>query len=117
MFKKDYFPTLDDSFSAGISDCYNFISTVINSNASKMKWLKLEKRGFKGFCQGQFIFDPQGIDFCFIRDPEGHVDATYELFENQLTQVVNKHAPIKQAYQRRKKLPYMNSALKREIFF
>ena len=39
----------------------------------------------------------------------------YELFESQISQVINKHAPIKQAYQRRTKLLCMNSALKKVI--
>ena len=43
-------------------------------------------------------------------------NTAYDKFEHQISQVVDKHAPIKQAYQRRKKLPCMNSNLKKAIF-
>ena len=59
---------------------------------------KFEYRSFRGFNQEQFLSDLQGIDFSFARDAEGNANAACELFESQISQVVNKHAPIKQAY-------------------
>ena len=129
-FKKVCTPTLKDviltnaskkcmkslNFPTGISDCHNFISTVINSNIAKDEMSKFKYRSFRGFNQEQFLSDLQGIDFSFARGAEGDANAVCELSESQISQVVNKHAPIKQAYQRRKKLPCMNSALKTAIF-
>ena len=129
-FKKGCTPTLNDviltnaskkcmkslNFPTGISDCHNFISTVINSSIAKDAMSKFEYRSFRGFNQEQFLSDLQGIEFSFARDAEGDANAAYELFESQISQMVNKHAPIKQAYQRGKKLPCMNSALKKAFF-
>ena len=129
-FKKDCVPTLNDviltnvsnkcmkslNFCTGISDCHNFISTVINSNIARDEMTKFEYRSFKDFNQDQFLFDLQGIDFSYAQAADGDANAAYELFESQISQVVDKHAPLKQAYQRRKKLPCMNSTLKKAIF-
>ena len=116
MFQKDCVPTLNDviltnvsnkcmkslNFCTGISDCHNFISTVINSNIARDKMTKFEDRSFKDFNQDQFLFDLQGIDFSYAQAADGDANATYELFESQISQVVDNHAPLKQAYQRRK---------------
>ena len=64
---------------------------------------KFEYRSFKDFNQDQFLFDLQGIDFSYAQAADGDANAAYELFESQISQVVDKHAPLKQAYQRRKK--------------
>ena len=130
--QKDCSPTLNDviltnvsksciksrNFYTGISDCHNIISTVINSNIAKDEMSKFEYRSFKEFNQGQFLSDLQGIDFSCVQDVVGDAITAYELFESQISQVVNKNAPIKQAYQKRKKSPCMNSinTLKKVIF-
>ena len=81
-FKKGCTPTLNDiiltnaskkcmkslNFPTGISDCHNFISTVINSNIAKDEMSKFEYRSLRGFNQEQFLSDLQGIDFSFARD-------------------------------------------------
>ena len=90
------------NFCTGISDCHNFISTVINSNVSSDEKTKFEYRSFKGFSQEQFLLDLQGIDFSYAQAVNGDVNAAYELFESLISQVVDKHAPLKQAYQRGK---------------
>ena len=54
--------------------------------------------------------------FLFVQNADLGADAAYKLFESQISQVINRHAPIKQAYQRKKKLTCMNSSLKRAIF-
>ena len=129
-FKKGCTPSLNDviltnvskrcmkclNFPTGISDCHNFISTVINSNVAKDEMSKFEYRSFREFDQEKFLLDLQGIDFSFARTAGTDASTAYELFETSISDVVNKHIPIKQAYQRKKKLPCMNSALKKAIF-
>ena len=100
----------------GISDCHNFIPTVINSNIASDKMTKFEYRSFKGFNQYRVLFDLRGIDFSYAQVADGDANAAYELFESPVSQVVDKHAPLKQAYQRRKKILCMNSTLKKAIF-
>ena len=53
----------------------------------------------------------------YIHSAEADANTPYDKFEHQISQVVDKHAPIKQAYQRRMKLPCMNGHLKKAIFF
>jgi hypothetical protein len=40
----------------------------------------------------------------------------YNKFENDVVEVMNKHAPFKQAYRKPVQLPYMNKELKKSIF-
>ena len=103
------------NFPTGISDCHN-ISTVINSKIAKDEMSKFEYRSFRGFDHDKFLSDLQRIDFSFDQSAESDANTVYEQFETKLSNVVNKHIPIKQAYQRKKKLPCMNSALKKAIF-
>ena len=51
------------NFPTGISDCHNFISTVINSNIAKDEMSKFEYRSFSGFDHDKFLSDLQRIDF------------------------------------------------------
>ena len=82
---------------------------VINSNIALDKMTKFEYRSFKGFSQDQFLSELQGIVFS--------MQYTANLkFESQVSQVVDKHAPLKQVYQKRKKPPCMISTLKKAIF-
>ena len=90
------------NFCTGISDCHNFISMVIKSNIASDEMTKFEYRSFKGFNQDQFLSDLQGIDFSYAQAADGDANAAYELFESPVSQVVDRHAPMKQAYQRRK---------------
>ena len=77
---------------------------------------KFEYRSFKNINQKLFLTDLQGIDFSIFHNADLGADAAYGMFESQISRVVNRHASIKQAYQRKKKLPCMNSSLKRAIF-
>ena len=58
------------NFPTGISDCHNFISTVINSNIAKDEMSKFEYRSFRGFDHDEFLSDLQRIDFSFDQSAE-----------------------------------------------
>ena len=60
--------------------------------------------------------DLQAVDFAYVHSTRADANTAYDKFEHQVSKVVGKHAPIKQAYQRRMKLPCMNSNLKNAIF-
>ena len=77
---------------------------------------KFEYRSFSDFNQDQFIMDLQAVDFSYVHSAWADANTACFKFERQVSQVVDKHAPIKQAYQRRMKLPCMNSNLKKAIF-
>ena len=63
------------NFPTGISDCHNFISTIIKSNIAKDEMSISEYLSFRGFNQKEFLSDLQGIDFSFARDAEGDANA------------------------------------------
>ena len=60
--------------------------------------------------------DLQAVDFSYVHSAGADANIAYDKFEHQISQVVDKHAPIKQAYQRRLKLSCMNSNLKKASF-
>ena len=60
--------------------------------------------------------DLQAVDFSYVHSAGADAITAYDKFEHQISQVVDKHAPSKQAYQRRMKLPCMNSNLKKAFF-
>ena len=79
-FKKDCLPTLNDviltnisrlcikslNLSSGISDCHNFISTIVNSNIPEDEMSTFEYKSFRDFNQDQFIIDLQAVDFSYV---------------------------------------------------
>ena len=73
---------------------------------------KFEYRIFGDFNHDQFIMDMQAVDFSYVHSVGADANTAYDKFEHQISQVVDKHAPIKQAYQGRMKLSCMNSNLK-----
>ena len=77
---------------------------------------KFEYRRFKIFNQELLLTDLHGIDFSFVQNAELGADAAYDIFESQISRVVNRHGPIKQAYQRKKKLSCMNGSPKKLFF-
>ena len=60
--------------------------------------------------------DLQAVDFSYVHFAGADANIAYDKFEHQISKVVDKHAPIKQAYQRRMKLPCINSNVKKAIF-
>ena len=98
----------------GISDCTKLF--LQNSNIDKDEMPKFEYTRFKNFQHELFLTVLQGIDFSFCQNADLGADAAYEMFESQTSQVVNRHASIKQAYQRKNKLPCMISSFKWAIF-
>ena len=104
------------SYSTGISYCHNFISTVLNSNIATDEMTKFEYRSFKGFSQDQFLSYLYGIDFSYAQAADGDANVAYELLESQVSQVVDKHAPLKQMYQRRENTPMHEQHIKKGHF-
>ena len=60
-----------------------------------------------------FLTDVHGICFSSVKVAEGNVNAAYEAFEAQISNVIDRHTPVQHAYQRKKKFPGMNSVLKK----
>ena len=108
-FKKDNISTLNDvfltnhsqmcmkslNFCTGITDCHNFNSAVINTNIAKDGLSKFECKSFIFFNQELFLTYLHVIDFSFFQNADLGADAAYEMFESEISQVVNRHATNK----------------------
>ena len=46
----------------------------------------------------------------------GNLDLMYNSFENDVVEIMNKHAPFKQANRKPVQLPYMNKELRKAIY-
>ena len=46
--------------------------------------------------------DLQEIDFSYVHSADADANSAYDQFEHQISQVVDRHASMKQVYQRRK---------------
>ena len=92
MFKSQYFRT-------GVSDCHNIISTVIKGEVlHEPKKLRYD-RSYKTFDIDNFNDDIEQIK---INQTCHEVESVYNEYEKDLIKVLNKHAPIKSRYQRKK---------------
>ena len=54
-------------------------------------------RSFRGFNYEKFLTDMHGICFSSVQPAEGNVNAACEAFDSQVSNVIDKHNPVKQA--------------------
>ena len=59
---------------------------------------KFEYRSFRDFNKDQFLMDLQEVDFSYVHSARADANAA---FEHQVYKIVDRHAQIKHAYQRR----------------
>ena len=105
-FKSQNFPT-------GVNDCHNIISTVIKGEVLHEPRKLRYYRSYKTFDIENFN-DNDDIEQIKINKTCHEVDSVYNEYEKEFTiNVLNKHAPIKSRYQRKKPLPCMNQELRR----
>ena len=92
------------------------ISTVINNTVPRNEKQKITYRSFKNF-----NIDSYNEELCILNvenysiDPD-NLDSVYNTFENDVVEIMNKHAPFKQAYRKPVQLPYMNKELRKVIY-
>jgi hypothetical protein len=105
-FKSQNVPT-------GVSDCHNIISTVIKGEVLHEPKKLRYYRSYKTFDIENFNDDIEQIK---INQTCHEVDSVYNEYEKDFINVLNKHAPIKSRYQRKKPLPCMNQELRRAVY-
>lgn len=106
------------NFPTGISDCHNLIGTVINNSTPTYEKSKYKYRSFRAVDEQSLNADLECLKEKFKAEncSTNDINALYENFENDLISVIDKHAPMKEAYRRQNNLPYMNKNLKKEIY-
>ena len=128
-FTKNFTPSLVDviltnkpqycfntlNFGCGVSDCHNFIGTVVKGSAPRIENSKKSYRSFKNFEPEVFNEDISRVPFhaAFVFDD---VDDIYWAHEVLLNDVIKEHAPVKERKSKIQKPPYMNGELRRSIF-
>ena len=105
-FKSQNIPT-------GVSDCHNIISTVIKGEVLHQPKKLRYYRSYKTFDIENFNDDIEQIK---INQTCHEVDYVYNEYEKDFINVLNKRAPIKSRYQRKKPLPCMNQELRRAVY-
>jgi hypothetical protein len=97
-----------------VSDCHNIISTVIKGDVLHEPRKLRYYRSCKTFDIENFNDDIEQIK---INETCHEVDSVYNEYEKEFTiNVLNKHAPIKSRYQRKKPLPCVNQELRRAVY-
>ena len=91
-----------------------------------MKKRKCNYRSFRTFDENAFCADISNITLLEHVDQEDHMSFTSEMkdyvnerynnFERKVTQIVDKHVPMKQRYERKNRCPYMNKELRQAIY-
>ncbi|KAJ8307587.1 hypothetical protein KUTeg_014863, partial [Tegillarca granosa] len=104
------------NFNTGISDCHHLISVGIKSLMPSLKPKKCAYRSFKNFDLHNYQ-----KDLGKIKPPpeyQSHLDVNelYDTFINEISQVIDKHAPVKTRFQRKQPVPYMNADLRKAIY-
>ena len=98
----------------GVSDCHNFIATTIREqcNESKVKYANF--RSYKHFNEDNFNQDILKIPFHSYHNHD--IDGVYGSTEMLLTEVINKHAPMKKKKIKKESPPFMNGDLRKSIY-
>ena len=104
------------NFGWGVSDCHNFVGTVVKGNAPRIEKSKMNYRRFKKIESEAFIEDVSRVPFyaAFVFDD---VDDIYWAHELLLNDVIKDHAPVKERKSKVQKPAYMNGELRRSILF
>ena len=103
------------NFGCGISDWHNMIGVAVRGAAVRDQKQKTKYRSFKDFYQKEFNEDVDRVPFlaAYVFDD---VDDMYWEHERQLTDVIDKHAPVKERVVKLRKPAYMNGNLRRAIY-
>ena len=127
-FKKDCVPSLVDvvltnkksscfntlNLPTGVSDCHNLISTTIKGHLPAQQRSTITYWSYRTFDIDKFNNE---IDQIKMENLDSVISAeqvneTYQKYESEFINVLNKHAPLKS---RRKRLPCMNGELRKPI--
>ena len=107
------------NFGCGISDCHNFVGTVVKGSAPRIEKSKMNYRSFTNFEPEALNEDISRVPFhkgeagAFIFDD---IDDIYWAHELILNDVIKDHVPIKERKSKVQKPVYMNGELRRSIF-
>ena len=95
----------------GLSDFHQLTVTVLNKKQPKKAPKVKQYRSYKGFDQMQFKSDLQHVVDSF----ESSNILEFDIFDQKLKDLVNRHLPMKKKHLRSNDGPFMNKRLRKEI--
>ena len=109
-FVNDYLNT-----DIGLSDCHNLIGCALKTFAPQRTTQKVTYRSYRKFIESNFLEDLSlaPLTSCFkYENANDQMNAYNEIFSN----VLDKHAPIKQRIIKKTPPPFMNNNLRKAIY-
>ena len=96
----------------GLSDCHKLISTVFRSTFVKLPPKTIRYRSYKNFNKQNFVHE---LDQRLIRGDIYKTDDSYSKLTEIISEVLEKHAPMKVKTIRGNQAPFMNKKLSKVI--
>lgn len=105
-------------FSSGVVDAdisdHSLLYTILKTTAPRLRSRKIQLRSLKNFDQDLFLRDLYNVTFHAMDVLDGIDDEQY-VFESLYLDILNKHAPQKQAHIRINQFPFMNEQWRKAI--
>ena len=110
---RKYAGTLNTTFE--LSDFHNMIGAATRRFAPSSKPFPIKYRSYRRFEESQFLYDLQSAPF-HVADIFDDIEDRAWYTSNLLSFTLDSHAPMKTKWIKKKSAPFMNSALRKEIF-
>ena len=103
------------NFGCGISDWHNMIGVAVRGAAVREQKQKTKYRSFKNFDPNEFNEDVGQVPFhaAYVFDD---IDDIYWAHERLLTDIIDKHAPVKERVLKSRRPAFMNGDLRRAVY-
>ena len=105
-------------FSSGVVDAHisdhSLIYTILRTTAPRLRSRKIQLRSLKNFDRDLFLRDLHNVPF-HVMEVFDDIDDKQYVFESLYLDIVNEHAPQKQAHIRGNQIPFMNEQWRKAI--
>jgi len=89
------------------SDYHNFICVSTKMHAPSVAPTITQYRSYRKFCDKDFLYDLVALDHSMLY-AGGSLEDKMHLFHSGLTDIIDRHAPIKRKIVKHSQVPYMN---------
>ena len=96
----------------GLSDCHKLVTTIFRSTFQKLPPKTIKYRSYKLFNKQNFIHE---LDQKLIQGDIYKTDDSYSKLTEVISEVLDKHAPLKTKTVRGNQAPFMNKDLSKAI--
>ena len=103
------------NFPTRISDCHNMRGTFINNTIPAQEKQKISYRSYRNLDMVALNEDLANINLPLQKDHQNRNEC-YQIFENEVLNIFDKHVPIKTMYRKQNQVPYMDRDLRQAIY-